>query len=535
MKTILHNGKFYLNEGCFAEAVLIDGGIIEAVGTNDQIVALAPDAEKHDLLGKTALPGFIDSHMHLYNVGIIRGNIMLNNAASLAEIKDRTLAFINEHNPEKGTVLFGRGWNQDYFTGDKIMPTRHDLDAITTDYPLVFTRACGHVLIANTPAIEKAGVTRDTAQVEGGDFELDPDGSPNGIFKENAQDLISGALELEPTIDDLKETLKSAMAYAAQNGITSVQTNDLYDEGAYPMYTAYDQLAQEGNATVRAYLQCCFNSVEVYREFLSRGFVTGMGNDFRKIGPLKLFADGSLGARTALMRNDYADTPGTRGIRCIEPETLLEYVKLSKENNMQVAVHAIGDGAIEMVLDAYESVYPNGENPNRNAIIHCQITDEGILNRFAKNNISALVQPIFLHYDMHITSDRVGDDLAKTSYAFGTMDKLGIHNSYGSDSPVEDLNPFENIYCAVTRKDLKGYPEGGWNGGEAVSVGRAIDHYTIDSAYNSFEEDRKGRIEAGYFADIVVLSDDIFTIPQSDIKNLKAVMTMVDGKIVYEK
>ena len=337
-----------------------------------------------------------------------------------------------------------------------------------------------------------------------------------------------------PDFAQSREIIKTAMAHASSHGITSVQTNDMYESNYQMVWNAYQSLVDDGTASVRVYQQCGFSTVEGYEKFMADGFKTGFGSAMNKIGPLKLLSDGSLGARTALMRADYADEAGTKGIMCVSPEQLDAFMAASKKNGMQVAIHAIGDRAIEMVLDAYEKSMNGDGNPLRHSIVHCQITDRPLLERFAKNSVAGLVQPIFLHYDMHITEDRVGKELASTSYAFGTMDKLGIHNSYGTDAPVEDLKTMENLYCAVTRKDLSGFPAEGWLPGEAVDVETAVDHYTIDGAWNSHEEHIKGRLLPGYYADLAVLSDDIFTICPDQIKDVKVQLTMLNGKIVYQ-
>ena len=240
------------------------------------------------------------------------------------------------------------------------------------------------------------------------------------------------------------------------------------------------------------------------------------------------------------MREPYADDPSTRGIATLTPEEIDTLVGMAVKNNCGVAVHAIGDAAIENVLNAYDKVCENGENPLRLGIIHVQITDRPLLERFTKNDILALVQPIFLHYDTAIVEDRVGKDLAATSYAFKTlMDlalmDLGVHTSYGTDSPVEDMDPIANLYCAVTRKNLRGEPADGWHPEECVDIYSAVDAYTIESAYASFDEKVKGRLMKGYLADLVVLSDNIFTINPDDILKVKVDATMVNGNFVFQR
>jgi predicted amidohydrolase YtcJ len=253
------------------------------------------------------------------------------------------------------------------------------------------------------------------------------------------------------------------------------------------------------------------------------------------LGPLKLFKDGSLGARTALMRHDYADDPGNRGVEVLSPARFAALFKIAAKSGMQVVTHAIGDAAIEETVECYEDAIGCRKNKLRHGVVHYQITDDALHARMAKSGILALVQPIFLHYDLHIVEDRVGKELARTSYAFGTLDRLGVPASYGSDAPVEDPNPFRGIYCAVARKDLSGFPAGGFYPGECVDIFDAVDRYTIGSAYAEFQENVKGLIAPSYCADLVILDRDIFSVPADEIPGTKAEVTMVGGKIVYQR
>ncbi len=528
MDTIIKNGKIYLGEGRFASSLLIRDGLVAGVDCDCE------GAEVLDLGGRTAVPGFIDSHLHMFNTGRSLRSVKLHGVDSIAECIARGRRFIEEQQPAPGEVIVGRGWNDDYFLDEHRMLDRRDLDKVSTEHPVVYTRACGHALACNTKALELAGVTENTPQVEGGRFELGEDGKPNGVFKEHAQGLIRRLIS-DPDLAESKAILLAAMAHASENGITGVQTNDLDETRWELLWQAYEELKNEGKATVRAYQQCLFSTTEGYEAFLRRGFRTGFGDDMNRIGPLKLLIDGSLGARTSLMRQPFRDMPETKGIQCVPDELLDRFMAISAQHDMQVAVHAIGDRGIELVLDAFRKALPAGQNPLRWGIVHCQITDRALVERFAEQDIVAMVQPIFLHYDLHITADRVGDELASTSYAFGTMDELHIHNCYGTDSPVEDLNTMNNIYCAVTRQDLTGFPAGGWYPQERVSVMKAVDHYTADGAWNSFEENKKGKLLPGYLADLAVLDTDIFTCAPERIKDARVELTMLGGKVVYRR
>lgn len=530
---VIVNGKVYLERERFAQAVCIEDGIIKAVGTNEECRAAAPaGAREYDAQGRTVVPGFNDSHMHLYFVGENLESIDVHGCTSMAEVKKIARDFIARTQPPKGTFLHGLGWNQDYFTDEARMMDRHDLDEITTEYPLVLERACGHAVTANSLAIEMAGITKDTPQPEGAHFDVDENGEPTGIFRETAANMVM-ALRHEPTVEEIEHTLRTAMAHAAQWGITSVQTMDVRPGGWRETLQAYENI-QSSHPTLRVYHQCNFMDPASYQAFLDEGHKTGAGDSYNKIGPLKLFVDGSLGARTATMREPYADDPSTQGIQTLTQEQTDAMVKLADENGCQVAVHAIGDAAIEQVLNSYDTVC-DGKNPHRHGVVHCQITDAPLVERFCENDILAYIQPIFLHYDMTVLESRVGKELASTSYAFHTMNKLGIHTSFGTDSPVEDLNTMNNLYCAVARKNLDKKPEGGFYPHECMDIYEAVDGYTAGSAYASFEEGVKGRIKPGYYGDLAILSQDIFTIPTDELLTTVVDATVLGGEFVYER
>jgi len=529
---ILYNGKIYKNKGDFGSALYIEGGVIKAVGTDAEVFAAAPaDSPRFDLGGRTVVPGFNDSHMHLQNVGQLMQSVQLLGCGSITEMQQAVRDYIETRRPAPGAVIYGMGWNQDYFAEGR-MPTRFDLDAVSGDHPVVLERACGHILVCNTAAMEAAGITADTLPVAGGSHDRDETGALTGIFRENACGRIL-AIRPKETAETVAAALRAAMAYAASCGITSVQTMDLRPGAWRTTLEAYRTVQRE-NPTLRVCHQCNFQEPEGFRQFLAEGWRTGVGDGFNKIGPLKMFVDGSLGARTAALRQPYNDDPSTCGLPTMTQGQLEEMLALAKDHDCQVIVHAIGDGAIQMVLDGYDRIWEPG-NPLRLGVVHCQITDKALLERFAEKDILALTQPIFLHYDMTVLEDRVGKTLASTSYAFETLRRLGVRQSFGTDSPVEDMCALHNLYCAVTRKNLRGQPEGGFYPGECMDVTDALDAYTAGSAAVSFEETVKGRLLPGYYADLAVLSQDIFTISPEMIKDVQVLATMVEGRWVYER
>ena len=537
-QTVLYNGKVYQERGRFAQALLIEDGVIRMVGGNEEVLALAgPDCARIDCEGRTVLPGLNDSHMHLMLVGEGLASADINGCTSVEDMVARCKKFMAEHPEACRHGIHSVGWNQDLFD-DRRIPTKADLDQISTEIPIVLERICGHIVTGNSKVIEMLGLTADSPQYAGGNFVLGPDGQPNGVFNENACHF---AVETIPpyTIEDREKQVLAAMDYAVAHGLTSVQSNDMgcasydYDNG----FAMFHKLFDEGRGKLRYRHQVAFYTPDDFRKYIKGEYAHGKYAEggWLQLGPLKLFKDGSLGARTATMRHEYLDDPGNFGVDVTPDPMMEEFCRLAAEAGIQVVTHVIGDDAIERTVSAYEKVMTNGRNPLRHGLVHCQITDLPLLRRIAKDDILALYQPIFLEYDLHAVESRCGKALSSTSYAFNTLGKLGGHISYGTDSPVEDCNPFPNIYSAVTRKDLEGQPEGGFYPQECVDVYTAVDAYTLGSAYAEFQEDVKGRLQGGYLADLIVLDKDIFTCDPMEIKDILPVLTMVGGEVVYRK
>ena len=538
MKRILHHGKVYVEKDVFSEAVFIEDGIIKAVGSNDDILGMADgETELTDCGGKTLIPGLNDSHMHFMQLGETRNQADIDGVPSIDEMISRCRAFIEEHPEHVRNGLHAIGWNQDLFTDEQRMPDRHDLDKISTEFPIVLERVCGHIVSSNTKAIEMLGIDGDSPQFPDGDFLIGEDGYPNGIFTANACNYVKTLIP-DFTMEERRKMLIETMEYAVSCGITSVQSNDVgttFMDGP-AAFAMFRDVYDSGEALLRYRHQVCFNDLQQFEQYLTEGeFAKGEygADSWLTLGPLKLFKDGSLGARTALMRQGYVNDPENHGLEWIKEADMEAYCQLAKKYGLQVVTHCIGDMAVEKTMDCYERAFVEGENKLRHGLIHCQITDEGLVRRIAEKDILVFAQPIFLDYDMQIVEGLCGKELASTSYAFGSLQRLGAHVSYGTDCPVEACNPFPNIYMAVTRKNREGKPEGGFYPSECVSVSDAIDAYTAGSAYAEFMEDRKGRIKAGYYADLVLLDRDIFTVDPMEIKDIQPEMTMVGGKVVY--
>lgn len=536
MRKIFFNGKVYTGEMPLQDSFIVeDNKFIFAGNFNEAQNFIDENTEKIDLQGNFVCAGFNDSHMHLLNYGYALSMANLSeHTNSLNEMISYLKQFALENNIQKGSWLRGRGWNHDYFTDEKRFPNRYDLDKISTDYPICITRTCGHCCVVNSKALEILGIDENTPQIEGGRFDIDKNGKPNGVFRENAMDYVYGKMP-QPSLEEIKAMMEKAIKALNSYGVTSSQTDDfiVFQLPYQTIIKAYEELEAEGKLTVRVNEQSQFTNTKDLQKFFDEGYNTGVGTEFFKIGPLKMLGDGSLGSRTAFLSQPYNDDKSTRGIAIFTQEQFDEMIMLAHEHNMQIAIHAIGDGILDKILNAYKKALTKLPKENhRHGVVHCQITRPEQLEDFAKLNLHVYVQPIFLDYDIHIVYDRVGEKLASTSYAFNTLQKKGVHVSSGTDCPVETPNVMNCIQCAVTRTNLKGdcnvYLEN-----EAMNIKEAIDSYTIEGAYASFEEDKKGKIKKGMLADFVVLNENLFEIEKTKIKNIKVLQTYVDGKLVY--
>ncbi len=536
MNKVIINAKVYIDREIFAQAVLVRGEHIALAGTNEQVLAAAGDgAERIDAGGRLLVPGFHDCHLHLAFFGRAASAIPAANVTSIGELIERGRATLDRLRAKPGAVVTGRGWDQEQFLGEKRLPNRYDLDRISTEHAIVISRKCGHILCCNSKALELAGIKRPVPAVEGGQIDVDEAGEPTGIFRENAMDLLFRIVP-EPSDLEKEAQMEYAMRHALANGLTAVASQDATGGDMDEIIGTYARLYEKG-VRLRVTQQAGIGCEAHLDEYIRRGYRTGtyLHAPFLKMGPLKLFADGSLGSRTAFMREPYKDAPGTCGIRVLEPEVMAAYIQKAAQNGLQVAVHAIGDDAMDTVISCFETVTKEGNNPLRHGIVHCQITDRPLISRMTANDIVALVQPIFLASDMHIAQSRVGRELASTSYAFGTMERLHMHVAYGSDCPVETLNPLKGIACAVSRADPDDTLGNAFFPEERVDVYTAVDSYTQGSAYATFDEERMGRIYPGYLADLVLLDRDIFAIPAEEIGDAQVLFTMVGGEIAYQR
>ena len=529
---LFYNGHFYTGPGYAASVLWAQGGRIRALGGPELLAAAPPELPRTDLGGGWALPGFNDSHLHLLDVGRGLASVDLFGASGPADIAARCAAFVRAQAVPPGQAVYGNGWNQDLFAGPHALPTRADLDAAVPDHPLLLDRVCGHIMLCNTAALRAAGITSQTPDPPGGGIDRGPGGEPNGLLRDNAVALVRPLLPAE-TPAACAGRWRAALAHAAAHGLTSVQTCDVRSRDWPTVLAALEELDAQDALPLRLTLQCAMDTPEDLQALWDAGYRPGAHGKRWKIGPLKLFLDGSLGARTAWLRGGYADAPGAHGLCCLPMAEALALARKADAAGMQVVAHAIGDGAMEEMLDIIETLNAprGGANPLRHGVVHCQVTAPGQWDRLAALGAGALVQPIFLDYDHTIVTARCGAALAGTSYAFGDAVRRGLPVSYGTDAPVESLDPLRNLYAAVTRRPLSGGAP--WQPQQAVTRAQALFCYTQGSAWQEFAEAEKGRLAPGFLADFTVLDRDYFTVPEADIPRLRVQATVTGGQVVY--
>jgi predicted amidohydrolase YtcJ len=537
-KLAFTGGKIYTPSG-FKDAILIDGERISFVGSSSEAELLSNGKfEIIDLNGRTVIPGLCDSHLHFMAWASNTEKLDLKNSRSITDIRKKLSKFVNNTNYSDYTDnswIEGRGWNQELFeSSSQIMPSRYDIDDITPNIPVVLSRVCGHVGVINSAAINKLGINKDTV-ISGGVIDLGEDGEPNGIIRESALELVWNSI---PSLGDdyLYYLLDKYGNIAASLGLTTLNSDDISELNDYNRaINFYSKAECEGKLPFRIRQQFLLRTHQLLKEFLANGWRTGMGSKKYKIGPLKILCDGSLGGRTAFLREDYADEAGTRGIPIHSQEDLDEFVWLAHSSGMQVAMHAIGDASLDMCLNSIERAKKLRKNSLRHIIVHCQTADDNQLARLKQLGLGAAIQPCFVPSDREMAIRRLGNNKASGSYRWRTMIEKGIVISAGSDAPVENISPLLGIHAAVTRQDENNRPYGGWVESERLSVAGALNMYTWASAWHANEENLRGEIIEGKLADIVILEDDIFTIAPERIKDVRVSMTICGGKITFKR
>jgi hypothetical protein len=533
MKQYFYNGDIHTMIGDeVINSFLVENEVITAINCDKEV---SDDCMLIDLKGKTVIPGFHDSHQHFLCYATDKEKINFFKARSLEDMFDLTKQYISEKNIEKGQWIQGGGWNENNFDTMKV-PTREDLDKICPDNPAIFTRACCSTAVANTLALKTAGIFENPPLLSDGVIVVDENGIPTGMLEERARFIVYDSLP-KYTKSSLKYFIGKYQDDLLSAGLTTVQTDDfkLWDAEISDILDAYQELDIEGKLKVRFIEQLrLVNHKELDEYLLNKHKNNNETNHFRT-GAFKLLLDGSLGGKTAALESGYEGDIHNKGILTYSEDEFYSLLEKAHINDMQLAMHAIGDRAMDMIMDCYEKLSINKPKADpRYRIIHCQITTDNILDRFVRNDVIADIQPLFITTDMEIAEKLLGKERLKSSYNWKTMINKGIHVSGSSDAPVESFEPMLAIYCAVNSKNLKGLPSSGWMPEQKLSIQEAVEMYTIGSAYTSFEEKTKGKLAVGYLADFIVLERNVFSIPEDQLKEVKIEETYIGGLIAFK-
>ncbi len=508
------------------QALLVDQGKVVATGGSAELAARAGGARVVDGHSHTLLPGLIDAHGHVLELGYARNSVDLTGTKSLAEALAKVKAYAAAH-PDAKWIL-GGGWNQETWKLGRF-PTAKDLDSVVPDRPVWLSRVDGHAAWANTAAIRLAGVSKASKDPGGGRIERDADGHPAGVFVDGATELV-GRKVPAPTMPEKAAALDTALAEMASVGLTGVGDAGIDADN----YRLYRQYADARKLTARIYAMI-HDTGEAFDTISKEGPLIGYGNGFLTVRAVKLFADGALGSRGAAMLQPYADDPHNRGLLFMPPATMTAKIDKAFGKGYQVAIHAIGDRANREVLDSFAAAYKSHPDAIalRNRVEHAQIVSLQDIPRFVPLKLIASMQPTHATSDMNMAEDRIGHERIKGAYAWQRFLKQGTLVAGGSDFPVESPNPFYGLYSAVTREDHAGQPPGGWYPDQDMTLTQALRAFTLDAAYAEHAEKTLGTLEPGKWADFILVDHDIFKDPASKIWNTKVLQTWVGGKQVY--
>ncbi len=524
----LINGVIYTGDPANprVQALAARGEIIVATGTTADIRKLVgPRTRVIDLHGAFAMPGFNDAHLHLGSAAQAKLSVDLEGAASIKEFQRRIRERVAQTSP--GQWIVGRGWDHTLWNPARF-PTRQDLDAVSTDHPMFFSHISGHVSVANSKALEIAGITASTPNPPGGEIEHDAQGQPDGMLKEGpASGLVSRFIP-PPTPEQRRRGIELALKEAASHGITSLQDNSSWDD-----FLTYRAMKEGGTLTVRISEWLPFDApLDRLEQMRNDG---GTSDPWLKTGMLKGFMDGALGTGTAALLAPYSDDPNSTGILESHPGDLNQMCIERDKAGFQIGLHAIGDRGVRTALDCFAAIVAaNGPRDRRDRVEHAQIVAPNDFARFGLLHVIASMQPSHQTTDMRWAERRIGPERIKGAYAWRTMLSNGVTLAFGTDWPVEIINPMRGLHACVTRQLPDGSPKEGWQPQEKISMDECIHAYTVGSAYAEFEEGKKGQLVPGQFADIVILSADVTKIAPKEILGVAVQQTIVGGSIVYK-
>lgn len=531
---VFRNGKIVTIDSLLpqAEAVAVAGNKIVFVGSNQEAQRwIGPKTETVDLAGKLLLPGFNDAHCHLVSGGFLGLRVNLTGVKTLAEIQARVKAAVQK--AAKGAWVQGRGWDHTLFNKGE-WPTKEMLNEVAPNTPVYLRRVDGHSSWVNSAALKAAGITKGTPDPQAGEIARDKAGSPTGILKESATELVTKVIP-DPSPSELRQAIERGLEEARKLGVTSLQEES---EGTYPgTLSVYKDFLKEGRLTARISTWIPLDSAK-YRAGLAQlhnWFPSD--SSMLRLGMLKGYADGSMGSRTASFFEPYSDDPGNTGIPQYSQAELDELVRVADSAGFNIGIHAIGDRGNFTVLNAYaNALLQNQPRPRRHRVEHAQLVRLQDIPLFKEMGTLASMQPTHCTSDMRWAEARAGKERCKGAYAWRSFLNAGVPLAFGTDWAVEPLNPMGGLYAAVTRQDLEtGEPKGGWFPEQRLTMEEAVRAYTFGSAYAQFREHELGSITVGKLADLVVLDKDIFSVPPREVLTTSVVMTVVDGKIVYRK
>jgi len=502
-------------------SVVVHDGKIVFVGDEKAARETSPKAGVVSFPGAFLFPGWADAHGHLTGLGRSLETADLKGSKDAADAGSRIGAVARSL--PAGAWAEGRGWDQNHWPGAKY-PDAKDLDAAVGDRPAVARRVDGHAIWVSSAALAKAGITAETKDPAGGRILRRKDGSPSGVFVDNAMDLVGRAMP-ESTRTDFERQIVAGARACAKLGLTEVQDASGYGPGEIE---SLEKLAAAGALPIRIYATVSPEPSNLTKAF-ARGKRIGAGRDFLTVRAIKAYADGALGSRGAAMLSDYSDEPGNRGLMVTTPERLAAIAKGARENGWQLWIHAIGDRGNRVALDALAQIGGAG----RPRIEHAQVIAVDDIPRFAKEGVIASIQPTHATSDMGWAEARVGPDRIRGAYAWRRLVESGAKLAGGSDFPVESENPLLGFYAAVTRQDLDGKPAGGWRPEERLRRTEALALFTSGAAWAAFEEGRRGRVAPGYDADFTILDVDPMTAADTAIPKIHAVATIVGGRFVH--
>lgn len=507
----------------YAEAMAVSGDTITAIGSNREVMKFKSGADTViDLGGRFVVPGFIDSHIHMLQGGENLASVQLRDATTQELFISRIKEYAATLKP--GEWILGGDWDG---KGWETLPHHDWIDSVTPDNPVFVSRLDGHMALANSAAMKLARIDRKVKDVSGGTIERDASGEPTGIFKDNAMDLIFARVP-SSSDEEIDRALVAAMKYLASNGVTSAHS---VDAAAYADGIA--RVRARGEQITRIYY---LQTISRWKDLKHKIEREGKGDNWVSTGGVKGFVDGSLGSHTAAFIEPYTDLPTDTGLFVNTEEDLYKWISESDKAGLQVVIHAIGDRAINSLLNIYERVAAeNGERDRRFRIEHSQHIAPADIPRYGKLKVIASMQPYHAIDDGRWAEEYIGPERIKTTYAFRSLLDTGATLAFGSDWFVAPATPLEGIYAAVTRRTLDGKNPDGWVPEQKITVTEALRAYTIHGAYASFEENIKGTLEPGKLADFVVLDRDITAIDPVEIWDTKVQQTWVGGRKVFDR